>query len=533
MAACHALARLRARVQASGRWRARAMACALGVAAVFAMPPTYQFYVLFPALSGLLWLADAQPTRWRAFAVGWWFGAGFFAAGLYWVSFALLVEADKFAWLIPIAIAGFAFGFGLFPALCALAARITPGPLAAKALVLAGSWTVLEWVRSWLLTGFPWNPLGSSWLFSETLAQGAAVAGVLGLSFLAALVAVVPGALADGGRAGRWLAGGAALLCVALGAGGLHRLGNAHVGVHEGVRLRLVQPNIRQAEKWLPELRDRHMENQLDLSTRPPKEGDPAPTHVIWSETAAPFFLANHVPWRRQVAAAAPAGGLVVTGAPRSFLVGQGPGRKVHVANSLLAIDGGAEVVAAYDKFHLVPFGEYVPLADWLPLEGIAHGAGGFTPGPGPRTLDLPGLPPVSPLICYEIIFPGQVTDGAGRAQWLLNLTNDAWYGKTAGPHQHFASARLRALEQGVPVVRVAGSGISGIIDAYGRVRAYLPLGERAFLDGDLPRPAARPPLYARLGDAPALALALLALVSGLILGRASCGRGRNSPGAA
>lgn len=515
-----ALERLRVRVQSLGRVPARAVAFVLGVLAVFAMAPLHQIYVLIPALSGLLWLADAQPTRWRAFAVGWWFGAGFFAAGLYWVSFALLVDAQKFAWLIPIAIAGFAIGFGLFPALSALAVKLTPGPLAAKALVLVGTWTILEWVRSWLLTGFPWNPLGQSWLFSEALSQGAAVVGVLGLSFLAALTGVAPGALAQRGRLSVGLNAVAIVLLCAVFAGGLHRLDNSDVGVHEGVRLRLVQPNIKQAEKWDPAQRDQHMHNQVALSEHPPKAGEPNPTHVIWAETAAPFFIANHVPWRLRVGHAAPKDGLVILGAPRSLTTPVRQDSEFKVANSMLAIDGGGHIVASYDKFHLVPFGEYVPLKDWLPLEKITQGSGAFNPGPGPTTLELKGLPPLSPLICYEIIFPGHVTDGTGGAQWILNLTNDAWYGKTAGPHQHFAAARLRALEEGVPVVRVAGSGISGIIDAYGRVHVHLPLGEKGFVDGDLPRPAARQSVYTRLGDWPALGLALLGMVCGLIFGR-------------
>lgn len=510
--------RLHARVVGLGRWPGRAVAFVLGFLAVFAMPPLYQIYLLIPAFTGLLWLSAAQPTRWRAFAVGWWFGAGFFAAGLYWVSFALLIDAEKFAWLIPIAIGGFAFGLGLFCAVIALAVKATPGGFVAKALVLAGAWTVLEWVRTWLFTGFPWNPLGSAWLFSDTLAQGAAVVGTLGLSFLIVLASVAPGALVDKNKcSGRLLLAVVVVSIAVLALGGQHRLANAGMETVPDVRLRLVQPNISQAEKWRAERREDHMINQLDLSTQPPAPGEPAPTHVIWAETMAPFFIANHVQWRRFVGESVPVGGLIILGAPR--VVPSDDKQGLKVANSLLALDGDGEIRATYDKFHLVPFGEYVPLSDWLPLERITEGVGAFTPGPGPQTLDLEGLPPVSPLICYEVIFPGAVTDGTGRARWMLNLTNDAWYGKTAGPHQHFVSARLRAIEQGLPVVRVAGTGISGIIDAYGRVRASLPLGEKGFVDGDLPMPSTRPSVYARSGDALALLLAFGALVVGVVLG--------------
>lgn len=516
-----AVRRLYGRVMGLGRWSGRATAFVLGFLAVFSMPPLYQLYVLVPAFVGLLWLSAAQPTRWRAFVIGWWFGAGFFAAGLYWVSFALLVDAQKFAWLVPFAIFGFAFGLGLFCAVAALVVHAAPGGMSAKVLSLAGAWTVLEWLRTWIFTGLPWNPLGSVWMVSDSLAQGAAVVGTLGLSFLTVFAAAALGALVDRNRWGAILVGAVGLMILSLGVGGQHRLNTATDAAVAGVRLRLVQPNIRQADKWRPELRADLMANQLDLSTRPPLPGEPRPTHVIWAETSAPFFIAEHDQWRRAVGARAPQGGMIILGAPR--IVAPQEGQKpqgLKVANSLLAIDGAGNITATYDKFHLVPFGEYVPLSEWLPLERITQGVGAFTPGPGPQTVNIEGLPPVSPLICYEIIFPATVTDGSGRAQWLLNLTNDAWYGKTAGPHQHFVSARLRALEQGIPVVRVAGTGISGIIDSYGRVRASLPLGEKGFVDGDLPKPAARVSVYARYGDGPALVLALVALVLGAVVGR-------------
>ena len=527
----NAMRRLYARVAGLGRWSGRALAFVLGFVAVFSMPPVYQIYVLFPAMVGLLWLSAAQPTRWRAFVIGWWFGAGFFAAGLYWTSFALLVDAEKFAWLVPFAIFGFAFGLGLFTAVAALATHAMPGGLSAKALTLVGAWTLLEWLRSWIFTGLPWNPLGSVWMFSDTLSQGAAVVGALGLSFLTAFVATAPGALVDRNRWGAALVAASGVMVVALALGGQHRLANATQGSVPDVRLRLVQPLIPQSQKWQVERRAENMAIQLDLSTHAPLPGEPAPTHVIWAETAAPFFIADFAQWRQVVGASAPRGGLMIIGAPRILnpeAIGSNEPQNLKVTNSLLAIDGAGDIRATFDKFHLVPFGEYVPLSEWLPLERITQGVGAFTAGPGPQTLDLEGLPPVSPLICYEIIFPSTVTDGTGRAQWILNLTNDAWYGKTAGPHQHFVSARLRAIEQGLPVVRVASTGISAIVDAYGRVRQSLALGEKGFVDGDLPKPTARTSPYARYGDGPALVLALGTLVLGFVLGRV-LGRGQNN----
>ena len=379
---------LRAKVRMLGTWRARGLAFVLGFAAVAAMPPSYQIYVLIPAFSGLLWLAADAPTKWRAFALGWFFGAGFFTAGLYWVSFALLVDAAKFAWLIPFAVLGFAFGMGLFAALAALAVRASPGPLWTRALVLAGVWALLEWLRAWVLTGVPWNPVGSVWAFSDAAVQGAAWVGVFGQSLLTVLVAAAPGALAEPARASRMLAG-VAVLCIALmTVGGAYRLSQDRGVVHDDVRLRLIQPNIPQAEKWRPELRARNMDIQLDLTTAPPAEGAPQPTHVIWAETSAPFFIENHKPWRRVVADATPEKGLIILGAPRVVHPGGSADgdQGFQVANSLLAFDGEGALAGMFDKFHLVPFGEYVPLPEWVPLDKITQGVGAFTAGPGPVT---------------------------------------------------------------------------------------------------------------------------------------------------
>jgi len=516
------LAAVRTWMRTLGVWQARLLAFVLGALAVFAMPPTYQIYLLVPAFSGLLWLSVDASSRWRAFAVGWWFGAGFFAAGLYWISFALLVDADKFAWLIPFAVFGFAFGIGLFCAVTALVVRMAPGSLTARALVLAGVWALLEWVRAWLFTGLPWNPVGSVWAaFDETI-QAASVAGVFGQSLLTVLAAASVGAVADDaprlGFAPRWLSGLAFLGLIAMWGWGGNRLADASDATAPDVRLRLVQPNISQADKWKLELREPNMMAQIELGLAPPLDGERPPTHVIWAETSAPFFLENHNAWRKLVGSATPPGGLTILGAPRAIQA-SAPNQPFKVANSMMALDERGVVTATFDKFHLVPFGEYVPFSDWLPLDKITRGQGAFTPGPGPTTLKLKGLPPVSPLICYEIIFPHEVTDSQSRPQWLLNLTNDAWYGKTAGPHQHFVSARLRAVEEGLPTVRVAFTGISGIVDGYGRVLKRLSLGEKGFVDGDLPQALEQPGLYARFGNALPVGLSVVVLMFGFGLG--------------
>ncbi len=502
--------RLATRVAGLTGWRRRGLAVLCGALAAAALPPISALPLLIPAFVGLLWLIDGDDRR-AAFGVGWWFGFGHFSVALHWIAFALLVDAEQFAWMIPFAVFGLAAGLAFFPGLATVATVASGRPGVGRVLVLAAAWTGSEWLRGWLFTGFPWNLIGLAWDFSDAMIQTAAVTGVWGLSLLAVVAATMP-ALFGGdrcrGRRPRLAVIVTAAAVVAVWGGGATRLADATDAVVSGVRLRLVQPNIPQALKWQPELRLSHLRRQVALSRRIGKDGW-MPTHVIWAETAATFVVERDGPGRALLATAAPPGGVVITGAIR--VADAGDSQKVW--NSLHAVDGEARVVATYDKFHLVPFGEYVPFRDVLPIDKITPGRGDFSAGPGIQTLRIPGLPPVSPLICYEVIFPGQVVDRSDRPAWLLNITNDAWFGRSVGPHQHFAAARLRAVEEGLPLVRVANTGISAIIDAYGRVRGLLPLGRAGVVDGALPVAAATTTPYARWGDAIAI---LLVLATGL-----------------
>ena len=393
-----------------------------------------------------------------------------FRRRLYWVFYALLTFPDRFGWMVPFAVFGLAGLLALFPAGTALGCRRAGLGGAGGILVFAAVWTAFEWLRGWVLTGFPWNLVGSAWMLSDGMIQGTAVAGVHGLGLLTVAAAAMPAVLAAGGKGGaRAVLAAFAALAVVWGAG-QWRLAGADGAMVPDVRLRLVQPNIDQKLKWLPELRAAHVAEQLRMSVRP--GGGPPPTHVIWAETAVPFYLSNSPDIRAAIGEATPKGGLTITGALRSE-----PGGRVW--NSLFAIDEGGGVRGIYDKVHLVPFGEYVPFRRFLDFAKVTQGGRDFSAGTGLATLELKGLPPVGPLICYEIIFPGNVTVPDRRPGWLLNITNDAWYGLTAGPYQHFAAARLRAVEEGLPVVRVANNGISGVVDAYGRVLARLGLGAR------------------------------------------------------
>lgn len=502
-----------------------AIAWALGVAATFALPPLHLVFVLVPAFSGLVLLARAGRGPATAFWAGWWFGFGYFAAGLYWISFALLVDAPRFGWLVPIAVIGLGGGFALFPAAVAWGARRAVGEGAGRlpfALALGALWTVSEGVRSWLFTGFPWNPVASAWAFSDAALQPAAWVGGHGLGLATVLAAALPAALLDGDggrrrRAARAVVAVYALLGGGIAAGGA-RLPDGAAPTVDGVRLRLIQPAIAQARKWQPNLRWAHIVDQMTLGARPPAPGAPAPTHVIWAETAAPVALNHDRAARQVIGANTPAGGLSIVGAIRTTAPGEKP---FQVWNSLYAIRPDGTIAATYDKSHLVPFGEYMPFGETLGLKKITAGQTDFSAGPGPVTLRLDGLPPVSPLICYEIIFPRAVSDPADRPDWILNLTNDGWYRRTPGPHQHFTQARMRAVEEGLAVVRVANTGISGVVDAFGRVVASLPLGARGTVDSDLPRPlAGGAPLYARTGSGPVFVLALALLAIAMRTGR-------------
>jgi apolipoprotein N-acyltransferase len=284
---------------------------------------------------------------------------------------------------------------------------------------------------------------------------------------------------------------------------GALRLAGAAPGMVPDVRLRIVQPSIPQTLKWDPDAAQGNFRRHLALSAMP---STPPVTAVIWPEAAVPYILNRDPVARDWISSVVPPGGLLITGGPRAEP--QPPAPFTQIWNSLYAIDGKGGIVATYDKAHLVPFGEYVPLRGILPIAKITPGMMDFSAGPGPRTLDLPHLPPVSTMICYEGIFPHQVVDEAHRPDWMLNVTNDAWYGFSSGPFQHFAITRTRAVEEGLPLVRAANNGISAVIDPYGRIVSRLGLDDVGVVDAPLPKPLAAT-FYARWGDWTVLAMGL------------------------
>ncbi len=484
------------RLAALTGWR-RAGACfLLGAAATLALPPVHLLPILYLAFPALVWMIGGAQRRRAAFWTGWWFGFGWFAASLYWIGNALLVFSDRTAWMVPFAVLGLPAFLAIFTGIAGAIAAVGRNHLE-RALWLSAAWAAMEWLRGHLFTGFPWNLVGHAWIGSDALMQSAAFAGTYGMSFAAVLSASLLAALALRQGKTRLGAALAAVLILALPwlAGAL-RLADAPAPSEEarqGAGMRIVQAAIPQREKWDGDKREKNFLLNLRLSV----ENRPDwVKHVIWGENAATFFVEEQPVYREAMARAIPPGGLLITGAPRR--AAEPP---LRIWNSVVAVDARGAVVGHYDKSHLVPFGEYVPLRRYLPIEKVAHGAVDYSAGDGPRTLRLDGLPPVSALICYEAIFPGAAVDRADRPAWLLNLTNDAWYGVTAGPHQHLAISRLRAVEEGLPLVRAANTGISAVFDSYGRELGRIGLARQGVLDFRLPEPAAAPPPYARFGD--------------------------------
>ena len=551
-------------------WRKRAAAFLAGAVSVLAMAPFFAWPVLWITLPALVWLIDGAssprrrgPTqlsaldpstgvdarlRWHddgsrlrgddvarwyrrpeiaAAEIGWWFGLGYFMAGLFWVGEAFLVEAETFAVLLPFAVTLLPAGLALFfGAAAGLAARFWTGG-ARRVLALALTLSAAEWLRGHILSGFPWNTLGYALTYPLPLMQSAAVLGIYGLTLAAVLIFALPPVLwseAPTGIAGRRVR--AAALAVALvplatmALLGQIRLMLGPQTTVEGIKIRLVQPSVPQREKWRPENQARIFLDHLALSATNPAgvtDNLAGITHVVWPEAAMPFLPLDYPDVRAAIGRALPPGTFLITGALRAEPAAPGSPRPRRIFNSILVFGEAGSLIARYDKTHLVPFGEYLPLQSLMEavgLQQLTRLRGGFDVGVTPRPLlHVPRLPPAAPLICYEVMFPGTVVQGAERPGLMLNVTNDGWFGDTTGPRQHLHQARVRAVEEGLPLVRAANNGISATVDGYGRVLARLDLDARGTIDVALPAALAPPP-YARLGDMIFLALWLVGVAA-------------------
>jgi apolipoprotein N-acyltransferase len=525
-------------------WRRALVTALLGALSVLAFAPFHLWPVLFLTLGPVIWLLDGchrdhgeLAARLKcASLTGFWFGFGYFLSGLYWVAEAFLVEPWRHGWLIPFVMTALPAGMALFFAAAGALAMLLWRSGAARAFALAIAFGLAEYARGHVLTGLPWNLIGYAILGGEATMQLAALFGVYALSLLAALLFVSPAAIAapegsnlGGGRAAIALA---ASLLLLLGAGtvwGAQRLAHADTA-GTGIKVRIVQADIDQAEKWRPENSAEIFNDYLAL-TKSGANGLSGVSLVVWPETAVPFLLADSPEALALIAEALPEGTSLVVGSARLVEERDQTGAltATRIYNSLLVVDDKGRVLGGYDKIHLVPFGEYLPFQDFMESMGVMQLTGvrgGFSAGTGPRRLAVPGAPPAIPLICYEIIFPDEVADISPtrnptpienraadiseRPGWMLNVTNDAWFGTSAGPYQHFQEARVRAVEQGLPLVRAANTGISAMIDPYGRILAEIGLGEKGAIDSELPKAGPQTP-FVRFGSRLEISVLLLA----------------------
>ena len=522
MAALPAVTRLHQAIGALSGWSRAAVAVLAGSLSVLAFAPFYASPVLFLTLPVFVWLIDKSTTPRDAGIAGWFFGFGYFFFNLVWIGEAFLVEADKFAWLLPFAVTLLPAGLALFWGWAAALMRRFWSTGFARVLIFAIVLSVAEWLRGHIFTGLPWNVPGYALTAPLELMQSAGVFGIYGLTLIALVVFAAPLVLlADeksGGKAHWLMASAIALLPLALlFAYGAYKL-SAPQEFAGGVKLRIVQPSVLQTEKWRPEFQRRIFDDHLALSkTNAQGVADDLTgvTHVIWPEAAMPFFPLEAPKALEEIASMLPGGVTLITGALRRDPAGSNT-PQTKVFNSVLAFNDSAELTAAFDKIHLVPFGEYLPAEKMLTafgLKKLTAGRGAFQSGPAPRQLmAVAGLPPIAALVCYEVLFPNEIVQVGARPGLLLNVTNDGWFGNSTGPRQHFHQSRVRAVEQGVPLIRAANNGISAVVDANGRIIAELGMNVRGVIDSALPAAGPLPP-YGRYGDLIFAAMLLIAAV--------------------
>ncbi|WP_170340442.1 apolipoprotein N-acyltransferase [Ruegeria arenilitoris] len=485
-------------------WLRVVLAAILGALAAFGLAPYGYWIITCIALASVAPLFLASATRARAAWVGWAFATGYFANALSWIIEPFQIDAERYAWMAPFALVFMAAGLALFWAFAFWLARGTREVGPRKVIVLALTLSLVEMARGYVLTGFPWAGMAQIWVDAPA-GQLLAWVGPYGLGAATFLLALPLGAAVAGPRNGKaflW-----PVVAVGIFAGlALVQASNRPRVAETGHIVRLVQPNAPQEQKWDPSFAPLFFARQIEFTA-----ADPRPDLIVWPETSVPAWLGSAGPYLEAIAEAAP-GTPVILGIQR----GDGP----RIYNSMIYLDEQGRQTGLYDKHHLVPFGEYVPLGDLMDRFGI-HGmaattGSGFSAGPGAAMLNAGKLGLALPLICYEAIFPQDVSAAPQRPDFLLQITNDAWFGTRTGPFQHLAQARMRAIEQGLPLARSANTGVSAMVDPYGNVIASLPLGQAGFVDAHLPAPLP-PTLYARTGDGLTLGLLLVLL---LLFGR-------------
>ena len=503
----------------SSRWGARLIAVLAGVLASLSQPPFSWPIVLAVALPLMFWLWRYAAGTARTFWIGWFSGLGYFGVTLHWIVEPFLVQPEIFGWMIPFALTGMAGGMALFwGAGFWVAKRIGSAGWGAP-FALTFALVGMEWLRGNILSGFPWSLLGYAWVESYAI-QLASFVGIYGVTLWTVLVGFALGYLLTVSGILRQFAISAGVLVLFFGPylysadrQFFVEITESKGRMPEGDRplIGLVQPNVAQKDKWQPALREQHL-NDLLAKTR--ELSDQGADVVIWPEAATPYQFDKAPQLRTMIADALKPGGILLAGGIRF--------EEERAFNSLIAVDSTGTILDTYDKQHLVPFGEKMPLEPLLSrigLRAMISLPGGFSTGKDrERSMTLGTLPPLVPMICYEAIFPAEIMRRAAKGDWLVQVTNDAWFGNWVGPYQHLAMARVRAIERGLPVARSANTGVTAMIDGYGRKLASLPLNESGILLHALPRRTART-LYSRYEDIP-FGLGLLLCLALALLGR-------------
>ncbi len=487
-------------------WPQRGVAFLLGAIGALGFAPVFLFPALLLSLSGIWFLLEQtiedNSSFLKIFWLGWFLGLGHFTAGLYWITYALTVDLATFWWAMPFALFGIPTMLAVFTGVSFLLTSFWPYRGISRAFAFAAIWVGVEWLRGYLFTGFPWNLLGYAWAFSPEMSQLASLGGVYGLSFLTILMATSLVYIAGTRPFERNISLSIYLIASLFWLWGREHLTSPEVMSSPPVAIRLVQPSIPQTLKWDPAQKEANLQKLLAMTAQPSLLPLKA---IIWPESAISFFLEQDPVRRFLIAESLPKESYLFTGGLRRT-----ESTALTIWNSLLVLSDTGDIVAHYDKSHLVPFGEYLPFRPFLDkifgkgsIKKITAGTVDFTAGSGPTTLSLPpDLPSFSGLVCYEVIFPRAVVNPAQpRPGWIINVTNDAWYGNTSGPYQHLEAARFRAIEEGIPLVRAANSGVSAVFDAYGQMMGSLKLNEKGVLDVLLPTPTRTVPFYARWGD--------------------------------
>lgn len=486
----------------------------LGMLLASALPPYHQFWAVFASFSGALYLCYHCERKRSLAALGYWFGFAYFAFGLQWIGNALLIDAEKTGWLYPVAlIAGGAF-FGLFTILPFVLTSLSKN-IYAKILLFASGWFLFaEWLRGFILTGFPWNPVSSTLAFRPALIQTVSVWGTYGLSMVLIIIAALPviWLLKPTSKNLFSIAASFVLIMILWGYGDyilLYKIQD--ISEEKSIMIRLVQPSIAQSMKWDKNQLEKNLKQYVDMSI---EEDNSHIDFVVWGETASPFDLTYDKFHKRQIIKAVPKYGYLISG----FLRYENEGSRLVPYNSFAVMDPSGNIADFYDKSHLVPFGEYIPFRDYVPqkIRPLTNTISEFGRGEKYQTIQIAEYPEFAPLICYEIIFSGQIIQKQNKPKWMILLTNDGWYGISSGPYQHLVAAQMRAVEEGISIVRSANSGISAVITPYGQILGRIELGQRGISDVALKTDLAHPTLFGKYGNIIPLIMSILLLMIGL-----------------